>query len=193
MMKKLLILVLVLGMASMASATIIPGLLQISVNGNMSVNPPVLNLNVDETCTLDIFTDVGIPTGTGMDMVLIVATSCGTITGGVALKPNGSAGMDPAYLASENVTSLPGGQDGGVFAFGTFDTAIPGMTKIYDYITFQCKSGNGDTIVTLAGIDEDWDYGDPGVIYDQVTIHQVPEPATIALLGLGGLLLRRRK
>jgi hypothetical protein len=28
---------------------------------------------------------------------------------------------------------------------------------------------------------------------DSVTIHQVPEPATIALLGLGGLLLRRRR
>jgi hypothetical protein len=32
-----------------------------------------------------------------------------------------------------------------------------------------------------------------GVIEDTLTIHQIPEPTTIALLGLGGLLLRRRK
>jgi hypothetical protein len=37
-----------------------------------------------------------------------------------------------------------------------------------------------------------WDYGYANVI-DIVTIHQVPEPASMLLLGLGGLLLRRRK
>ena len=37
-------------------------------------------------------------------------------------------------------------------------------------------------------------YANDGVkILDQCTIAVIPEPATIALLGLGGLLLRRRK
>ena len=36
------------------------------------------------------------------------------------------------------------------------------------------------------------DFGTSELV-DAVVIHQIPEPATIALLGLGGLLLRRRK
>ena len=35
--------------------------------------------------------------------------------------------------------------------------------------------------------------GNMGNIVDTLLIHQIPEPMTIALLGLGGLLLRRRK
>jgi hypothetical protein len=36
--------------------------------------------------------------------------------------------------------------------------------------------------------------GGVGTLLDTLTIHQVPEPTTLALLGLGGLLaLRRRK
>ncbi len=34
--------------------------------------------------------------------------------------------------------------------------------------------------------------GDTGEVYDTLIIHQIPEPMTIMLLGLGGLLLRRR-
>jgi len=186
-MKKLvLMLMLVLGMASAASAQ-----LQISVNGLVAVYQPVISLNPSQTATLDIFTDTGIPMMTPYDMVLIVATSCGTITGGVALKPNESAGS-VWYTAQGNAEGVPEGQDGGGFSTITLDDAIPAMTKIFDYITFHCESGNGDTIVTLAEINQDGEY--TGTIYDTVTIHQnVPEPATIALLGLGGLLLRRRK
>jgi hypothetical protein len=54
--------------------------------------------------------------------------------------------------------------------------------KQFEYM-FHC-TGLGDVSITL------WeDYGMP----DAILIHQVPEPATIMLLGLGGLLLRRRK
>jgi len=32
-----------------------------------------------------------------------------------------------------------------------------------------------------------------GVVFDSVTVTFIPEPITVALLGLGGLFLRRRK
>jgi len=34
---------------------------------------------------------------------------------------------------------------------------------------------------------------DAGAVMDSQIIHQIPEPITLALLGLGGLFLRRRK
>jgi hypothetical protein len=188
MMKKFLILMLVLGLTSLASANLVG--LQISVNGMMVEDPPVINLQPSQTATLDIFTDIGIPAMSSRDMVLIVDTGCGLITGGVALKPNASAGL-VVYTAQENAYYVPEGQDGGLFSMASYGDAIPGMTKLFDYITFHCESLNGPTVITLAELDEEGSY--TGAIYDTVTINQIPEPATIALLGLGGLLLRRRK
>jgi len=59
--------------------------------------------------------------------------------------------------------------------------------KVVDLITLQCL-GVGDATVYIMN-------GDDYSIADSIIIHQIPipEPVTIALLGLGGLLLRRRK
>jgi hypothetical protein len=52
-------------------------------------------------------------------------------------------------------------------------------------VLLELVAGPGTTIdgVTVAD----------GTVLDELLIHQIPEPMTIALLGLGGLLLRRRK
>ena len=62
----------------------------------------------------------------------------------------------------------------------------PYTGTIIDGISFGCTH-QGDVELVLLGFDEDF------IIFDTQVIHQVPEPATIALFGLSGLLLHRRK
>ena len=50
--------------------------------------------------------------------------------------------------------------------------------------TFVC-TGEGDAV--LQAVNENW------ITEDTQTIHQVPEPATLAIMGIGGLLLRKRR
>jgi hypothetical protein len=50
--------------------------------------------------------------------------------------------------------------------------------------TFHCE-GEGD--VTLYGFNQNY------LVVDTQVIHQVPEPATLTMLGIGGLLLRKRR
>jgi hypothetical protein len=61
---------------------------------------------------------------------------------------------------------------------------VPGG-KEFD-LMYHC-SGRGDVTIYL------WDLLDVETPQDTIIVHQVPEPMTITLLGLGGLLLRRRK
>ena len=62
-------------------------------------------------------------------------------------------------------------------------TAYNGI-GVLDAKEFHCTEV-GDVVVHLL---------DDGMqIVDSIVIHQIPEPMTIALLGLGGLFLRRRK
>jgi len=187
-MKKLLVLMLVLGLASVANAIT----LKISVDG--IVDPPDSEINVCPSGHLDLDIWCGGFTGAGgVDntfWALVVDTASGTITGGVVISPpaptlttvDGQSAVEVFY------PGLNPGEDGpwGGIAGGPTEVTPAGV--YVDEFEFHCIAP-GDAIIRLVGSTdfENW------VVLDTQVIHQVPEPASMLLLGLGGLLLRRRK
>jgi hypothetical protein len=181
-MKKLLSLVLVLALASWANAMI----LQISVNGDPEPIDSQITLLPSQEVELDITSPDGFVNGDATYWALVVISpGTGTITGGVVhIPPAPDASM---MLAPEDMAEyFPGaGVYGSIDSWAGNGGATAGV--YYDGMIFHCD-GPGDAIVQL--LTTDWE---TVTVLDQVIIHQIPEPATIALLSLGGLLLRRKK
>ena len=172
-MKKMLILMLVLGLASSANAA----LTLVSSAGNV-LSP-------------GNFTDIGIHNDTaapGQGLITFLAfdaVTSGSWTGvetfhtPPSLGPGGTSyyyGIDPG---------LPVVVDLWYSDAAVSSTDPYGVGVLVDY-GFEC-TGLGDVVIYLLA-------DDLSTVLDTITIHQIPEPMTIALLGLGGLfLLRRRK
>lgn len=186
MMKKLLALLLVLGMASTASAT-----LQISVNGEQEPIESEIYLSQSETLTLDIWTDADIEQFGGGSWMLVCDITMGTIDPGISVRDGYSYG-DPPYTAQKPEIIPPEGHEG-IWGFYADFAGTSAGTTLYDEIIFHCEYDDPPHDVTIYLMDAP-DGSPATTTYDMVVIHQVPEPMTVALLGLGGLfLLRRRK
>ena len=197
-MKKLLVLMLVLGMASWASATPIITAGQSTINGVTGETVTLTlsgtyaeasggtagdSLNPNGGFTSGVFIDIdsqpayayykapiGLWTG-----ATIGNASAATIAMGV------NKVLDGAYYSGISFVAAPGSEwgeatDVDTGTWFTFDVTLP-----------SSYSGAVDGSVTME-IDVGWkaDLGGIGLTV-------VPEPMTIALLGLGGLFLRRRK
>lgn len=189
-MKKILVLVLVLGLASAAHAGF-----SISVGGNPAPPDSEITLLPSETIILDIHGDGATPSPSNVWMFV---EGPGSINGGDIVY----AGSLSAYLDLDEAAAVVGGtpeqllQSFGdilgttlvdlsysIYADGS-PTPPPLDGTLTDGIVFHCE-GPGDVIVTIAS--------DLFEVYDRLVIHQIPEPMTLGLLGLGGLFLRRRK
>jgi hypothetical protein len=165
-MKKLLILMLVLGLASAASAAH-------SLGGATTVAQ------------------------TGTAVVTIIADSTATTT---SVVEDLSAALGGAHAIISVVKTANAGEQGSVVQFPGTDYAwtveAKDSTEPFDSVQTGIQFN-----VTISGanfsVDDTFDI----VLYDEaytstldsVTITVTPEPMTIALLGLGGLFLRRRK
>ena len=193
-MKKFVIVMLVLGMATTANAV-----LTLSVDGGP--NPGNLTLAMSETIELDVTAPIGL---TGGSFTIQLSNSQGALgystleysteycdlyipsipystytTWDMPWAPKGSDPMDSKHITVNG---------------GNFSNAIALPDTIVWGIIFHCEE---HTPVTISLISDGVDYAGGevlgGVVMDSIVVQQIPEPATIALLGLGGLLLRRRK
>lgn len=203
-MKKLLALVLVLGMASMASAG-----LQISVHptdGTVPnwdpLNPEASQITVkaSDYLRLDIYNDADVtPTDPPLTWAIVTLKDLASIAGGVT---------NPAYVDRSDMVAIINDPeeaglpalDGGPYSYMwglylVFDASgtIPMGTTIWDDIMFHCEIDDpaNDALIQLWQVNDD--DGSLVTMLDEVVIHQVPEPLTMALMGLGGLALLRRR
>jgi hypothetical protein len=171
MMKKLLVLMLVLAMTSAANAALL-----ISVDG--VVNPPDTEvwLDLSEIAIIDVYSD-GL-TLSNQEFYLQI---------------EGGGAMD--ITKATNTVNPPGYPSTVIPLSDTLaflDLALAGIPipvvpegTVVDLIEVHCVERGVDVVLTL--------YSNVDGVLDTQIIHQIPEPATIALLGLGGLALLRRR
>ena len=162
-MKKCLVLMLVLGIASMATAT-------------LTISAPA-TIDVGATVSIAIVADAASAAQTG-DASGGYVTALGTYhtyISGFVMEPGAAAGTMSGYSynASTGYIYVNGSN------LGTEDLLSPGDWLSFDLGTGALAVGDVITIALNNG--------------QSVGIDVVPEPMTIGLLGLGGLFLRRRK
>lgn len=181
-MKKLLVLALVLSMATIANA---------GLKFQLSTGETTAEVAPSDTVIVQLVTDEGTSvTGWGFDALVGEGTASGAAISSV-FESQTLGEMNPAegllswYTYAGN-SEIPLAYNSGVLY--SFTLHIPDLP--------------GSTIITITTMSDDIDYlpayyqDTTGYIeenFGALTLHVVPEPITMALLGLGGLLLRRRK
>jgi hypothetical protein len=186
-MKKLLVLMLVLGMASFANADLI-----LTINGSPA--PDAITLTTSETIELDVDLVQG-ETILGYDLSVVVSNAQGALSSlDINLHPENGF-----LIVPKMVKDLPQEYR---FTGGDYP-GMPGKDGpliLLSGLMFHCEEATPVEITLVSrgvllketGQPAFEEYGD-GYVFDRIAVTQIPEPATMLLLGLGGLFLRRRK
>ena len=174
-MKKLLVLMLVLGLASTANAYI-----ELRIGGSDA--PTTLDVVAGATATIQVYDDNTSQLGY-IGYIIVESGGDGVLNAAVIESGAGSSAGATAYSY--------GGWGAG-YTLTAMTIADDISTGLHFSITYDATGlSNGDSAVVSL-----WDGRTTPTAYaevDTMNINIVPEPITIALLGLGGLFLRRRK
>jgi hypothetical protein len=178
-------LVVVCVMAAMANAMV----LKIYTNGYDLASKTVAP---GGSLPLSIYTPDGFQPELNQDVYFGLVVTTATASFGTINPLSGYAAIPPAPDATWLDPGTPEGYwpaGSGVYGFiGSATRTAGGVGTYIDGITFNCLKA-GTAVVQLWTTTDFTNY----TLVDSLTVHQIPEPATLLLLGLGGFALRKRK
>lgn len=174
-MKKLLILMCVLALSSVASAA-----LTLYLDGSAATSVDVLQ---NEVITIQLHSS-----DTSNYNAYVILEDLGTQVGALS---------NPSSEAPTGIAGELGGNsayDEAAWGYGYLFTSASSTGQVAAGIQHTVDFESADLGTSVIGVfDGDGPYGLGGDEVSMLTINVVPEPATIALLCLGGLLLRKKK
>jgi hypothetical protein len=189
MMKKLLVLIMVLGMVTMAQAGLV-------------FQAAVTDVNPSDNILITLSSGTEMVQGFAIDA--IISSNGGLAAGPLAM---------PAAFEVQSVGNIINGMNAGQYVLvdiiGASDTApipAPGVSGVIYSFMYHVPDLPASSIITIGTFWDDLTYLAPeytvamgggtfvgNEYFTPLVLHVIPEPMTIGLLGLGGLFLRRRK
>jgi hypothetical protein len=163
MMKKVLVLTLVLGLAAVANATV-------------TLSSSALDVPMGTSVTLTVSSDTASSYGGYIALTDLVAGAFGQMS----ILPG--SGPDAAI---EDEAIYPGYEGVWYFSAASFNPSDPIIAGDHFQIDYTAQDGSSLVAIQL------WDFSE--AVVQTINLQNTPEPMTLGLLGLGGLFLRRRK